>query len=358
MQIKSLESFYKKLRKNALVPAFLFLLAALVLFLCCFRYAYNTVLGPFKLSSAELSACRNANFLLKYYLLVSGKTALITPFYFHESNKARIRNNAGSQAAAGRISAYFFLLPLKDGYLLVRSPNSVARSIYTGELKNMPAGLHSGLKAKLEKAIPGLGKRLFRVMLISGEDFESSFNLILLVFLILVFSGCGFFLRAKRISLEDENGVLARSLAAGSDYSAWLAEIEKEISLSGPDADAGLLMLLANWVLIPDSSGLQARKLASLVWVYAVKSESLFSSASHKLVIICKNGDKIELSGTAVEVDQSVNVLSRRLPWLYKNYTAEIDELWRKNPEIMLRVLKEKELEIKLRTYDSGKESG
>lgn len=289
------------------------------------RYLYNVFVGPLAIDQQTLLATADPADLQRYWVTVESNEDDIAYTGFQQVS----RNSTTGQE---RVKASYMALLLDQRVLLVKDQGEQFNTTFTGALEALPASVSTHIVPDLERTSPAL-RGAFLPYMLNTADFRRSayigFGLGLPLFGLCIFG----FARALRRSDNPLLHPTMRALARFGSPTEIAGQINAE--LLAPQWQAGGLRLTTHWLAQVSKRNLAATHIDDVMWVYKQVTQRRFNGISvgksHAAKIWDRHGVCVTVVGTAALVDQALLEISKRAPWAWMGFNADLQKTWKSN---------------------------
>lgn len=140
---------------------------------------------------------------------------------------------------------------------------------------------------------------------------------------------------ARRSAVLDRHPISAM-LRQHGDVATVAREIEAELHAADTRNIAGCT-LTTSWLLDPHPFGMNLAKLDDILWLYrhetVHRKYGIPIGHDHELRMFTRRKRKLALMGKAPELERLADEITETRPWIDVGYNAEIEDLWKTNPE-------------------------
>jgi hypothetical protein len=302
------------------------------------RYFYNFFFGPFTLDRTTLLATADAGALQQYFVKVSGDRALDTG-----SQEVSRNTKTGSE----RVTAAYMALLLDERFLIVKAQDDTKTTDYTGYLQAMPSDVATEIVADIEREVPDV-RGAFLPMMLNTESFRTA-GYIALVVGIPLFGLCLWGLaRAIRRSNDPTTHPILRALGrfGPTDYVA--SQIDAEMLAS--NTQVGSVHLTPNWLVHAASADLSATRIEDVVWAYKQvtqhRTNGIPTGKTYNAQIWDRHGVRITVSGKEPLVNQVLEAVAQRAPWVLAGYSPELEKTWKQNRAAVVEAVEQRRRQV------------
>jgi hypothetical protein len=328
----------RRMNRNLLIVNVVLVAIVLVAVTLSSRYLYNVVAGPFGTERAELLALKDPDTLERYFVNVSGDEILDTGI---QQVTTRTRNGVKTSES---VSANYLALVIEDRLLLVKAGTSMTGTQYTGALVRMPAEEQREIIDDIVSQEPRL-EDVFLPYMLDTEDFRTTGYVGMLVGALLLALGVFNLFRAVRRMTAPDTHPLMRSLAAYGAPQSVAAGIDSEAG-GAQVSRAGGALVTPHWLLKSAAFGMQVVALNDLAWIYKKVTQQrtnfVATGKTYAAVLWTQQGHSTEITGKQDAIDQLLQAIDERVPWVLAGFSADLDKLWKTNRPAVLKAVSDR----------------
>jgi hypothetical protein len=299
------------------------------------RYLYNCFLGPFPIPHAELVRPIES-IALRYFVSLDGLKPVETGLQNIETTVDKYSNAVKSK----KVKATYFVAPVEDRFLLIKSPQETPSSTYQGALIPVPADVRSWFQKELLDDKNRRFDDVFIPYLLDSSSFRSdayiAFAIGLPIMLLAAYNSRKALARIRNM----ENSPIYRSLKRHDVPPETVAQmIDNEFKQEGVTVVKSL-MLSSSWLLHKTLFNLSIVHLNEIIWIYAkVTSHSynfIPTGKSYGFIVADQAGRMIELDlgrgkSSEREATSFLQNLAAQIPWIIVGYSDELKEEYTKD---------------------------
>jgi hypothetical protein len=315
--------------RNILLTNLGLLLIPLTICLMNQRYWYNFFLGPFPVEQQTLFSIKNPDTEGKYFLSIEGEKSVQTGL--QEITK-RVKKGT-SQVVSSEVSANYLALKLGQKILIVKADGNNANTTkFQGALVNIPEDIQNKLIGKLEAENPSL-KEVFLPFMLRDDNFRFGGYFGLAIGLPCLILGVWNLQNVFRRWNSPEQHPIGKKLAKfGDSPEQFAAQINSEVQPGIPNYSLGSLLITPSWLFRKKSFGLDIMKLDQVVWVYQKvtqhKRNGVHAGTTYTAVVSDRQGVSIEIPANQQRVEQVIQEIINRTPWVIAGFSEELKKLW------------------------------
>lgn len=333
--------------RNILLTNLGLLLIPLTIGLMNQRYWYNFFFGPFPVEQQTLFAIKNPDTEGKYFLSIEGEKSV--PTGLQEITK-RVRKGSG-QVVSTEVSANYLALKLGQKILIVKADGKNANTTkFQGALVNIPDNIQNELIGKLEAENPSLKGVLLPFML-QDDNFRFGGYFGLAIGLPCLILGVWNLQNVFRRWNSPERHPIGKSLARlGDSPERFAAQINSEVQSETQNFSLGSLLITPSWLFRKKSFGLDIMKLDKVVWVYQKvtqhKRNGVHTGTTYTAVITDRQGVSIEIPANQQRVEQVIQEILNRAPWVIAGFSEELKKLWQSDRQKIFEVVDQRRQQL------------
>ena len=291
------------------------------------KYVYNWIAGPFPVSSSLIESPG-----MKEFSQVDG-TLIPTGIAEETTTSVRIFRRA-LETSSKSVSANYYLFPLDNRFVVVKTSPDFAGSSARGRLVPLPEKVRSfpqlsEIKMGDDRTLKS--EDLYPMMLDATFSYRADANLFVIIAVFFLVVGLFGTIAAIAKAGSPQKYPMLRLLARSGAVQATLRRAEQEFISTGDQAHVCPLLISANWIydsgrdalLIPmmeivgvtKKTEARAGKIPSYAVEFWLRSEP----RSHSV----KAGDK--------ESDTIINAIAARIPWAVIEPGSSFEANWRRD---------------------------
>lgn len=311
------------------------------------RYWYNFALGPFPSDRQTLLSVQDPDKLDKYFINIEGDKSLKTGF--QEITK-RVSKRTGS-VKSETVSAEYLALVIDKKLLIVKAKTANASNTkFTGELVNIPENVQSNLISKAEAENPRL-KGVFMPFILEENDFRFAGYLGLAVGLPCLFLAIWNLHKVFKRRANPELHPIAKTLSKFGDSTATIAvSIDSEVQSESNKYSLGLVTLTPSWLFRQTRYGLEILKLEQIAWIYSKvtqhRTNGIPTHKSYTAILLDRQGKSLEIPGKEQEINQLIQEIMQRVPWVIMGFSDELQQLWNTDRSRMFEFIDERRQQV------------
>ena len=243
-----------------------------------------------------------------------------------------------------RTEHYYIMMVIADEkYLLVEAPPETEKLEYTGALINIPSDVRYDIIDALVDEYPDL-EGLFLPVMITTEDHQSAGWIVLVILGVIFIAGVIGTLRLIARQTDINQHPIYKSLARYGDPQNVIKQIEGEMAM-GSDK-VGSLQVTPKWAITSSRTTFDAVYLKDAVWVYQMitqhRTNGIPTGKSFKVLMYDKHGHLMEIGTKKNTVDEMLQAIYQRAPWIITGFNDELQNLW-KNADGRMQMIAEVE---------------
>jgi hypothetical protein len=301
------------------------------------RYFYNFFFGPFSIDRQTLLATSDAGALQKYFVKVSGDRSL------DSVGQEITRNKSGSE----RVTATYMALLLDDRLLIVKAPDDTKTTDYTGYLEAIPSEVRTEIIGDLESAAPDV-KDAFLPFMLNAGSFRGT-GYVALGLGIPLFGLCLWGLaRAIRRSNDPSAHPILRALGRFGPPDYVASQIDAEMQAEHPKA--GAVHLTPNWLVHSAPASLSATRIDDVVWAYKKvtqhRTNGIPTGKTYAAQIWDRHGVCITVTGKEPAVNQALEAVAQRSPWVLAGYSPDLEKTWKQNRAAVIEAVEQRRRQV------------
>lgn len=330
-----INSILRRANRTMLRNSILVLTIIAVLVVLSWRYWLNFFAGPLPMTHAQLIAITDLGSQTRYYVTITG-TIQDTGYQLvsHDSN--------GSNE---KVEANFGALPLQDKFMIVKTSDATFKNTYTGPLMDVSADVNQHVVAGVERDTPDLKGSFLPFMLDATADFRVP------GYVALVVGGVALLLSLRAVLTTFARGTnpashpIMRGLARFGPLDQIKANIDAEAMT--PYQTIGATKFTENWVLNTGSMTLNAMRLGDVIWVYKKvtqhRTNGIPTGKTYNVQAFDRYGGGMSIAGKQNVIDETLQTIYQRAPWIISGYNAELEKAWKTNRQAMIAAVDAKQ---------------
>jgi hypothetical protein len=302
------------------------------------RYFYNFFFGPFSVDRQALLATTDAGALRQYFVKISGDRVLDTG-----AQEVSRNTKSGSET----VTASFMALLLDDRFLIVKAPDDKKTTDFTGYLEAMPSDVRTEIVSDIEREVPDV-KGAFLPYMLNTESFRQA-GYIGLGLGIPLFGLCLWGLaRTIRRSNDPSVHPIMRALGRFGPPDYVAGQIDAEMLAANPKA--GGVSLTPNWLVHAGSATLSATRIEDVVWAYKQvtqhRTNGIPTGKTYAAQIWDRHGVCITVTGKEPVVNQALEAVAQRVPWVLAGYSPELEKTWKQNRAAVIDAVEQRRRQV------------
>ena len=315
--------------RNMLVANLGLVLVPLAIGVGTARYWSNFAAGPLKIDRQALIAIQNPEATERYFVTVKGDKSIDTGLEQITQRKNKYSGSITSQT----VSAKFVALLVDQKLLIVKSnADHVSNVEFTGELVPVPSEVQRQVISDAVSKNPKM-KDVFLPFMLQETDFRTSGYIGLALGLPCVLLGLWNLQKVGKRWGKPEQHPIAKALTAKGEASSVASQVEAELQSGATDPALGNTRITRSWLFQPSFfGGLTALPLDHLIWAYKKvttrRTYGIPVGKSWAAVVCDRDGKSIEIGGKEDQVDQLLQSLWQKAPWVVGGYSDELQKLW------------------------------
>lgn len=332
----------KRCNRNLLVASITLLLILFAAVILNGRYLYNFFFGPWLLNRGVLATINSPDQPLLYYVSVTSSNRVDTGIYQVEQTVSKYTRNVTSE----KIVADYFVVPVEDKLLIVKSPPNYADYYFTGTLSDIPQDLRQKLINEAESSTPKLRGAFLPYMLnTTGGDFRTWGYWGLAIWLVLFSIGI-WTLRKAVLRWRNPNvHPILQSLTNFGTPITVAATIDSEIEKGLNITRIGSNIITPSWLLVPYVFDLGVLRLDELVWIYKKVTKHyknfILMRKDFELIVWNKHqkGLEISFSGDERDANMAMEQIFHRVPWIFIGFDSRLVAIWQSAPLTLIEAV-------------------
>jgi hypothetical protein len=302
------------------------------------RYFYNFFFGPFPADRQTLLATNDAGGLQKYFVKVSGDRTL-------DTGGQEVSRN--SRSGSERVTASYMALLLDERFMIVKAQNDTKTTDFTGYLEAVPSDVRTEIIGDIERAVPEV-KGAFLPIMLNTESFRGT-GYVGLGLGIPLFGLCLWGLaRAIRRSNDPSTHPILRALGRFGPPDYVASQIDAEMLAEHPTV--GGVHLTPNWLVHAASASLSATRIDDVVWAYKQvtqhRTNGIPTGKTYAAQIWDRHGVCIIVTGKEPVVNQALEAVAQRSPWVLAGYSPELEKTWKQNRVAVIEAVEQRRRQV------------
>ncbi len=302
------------------------------------RYFYNFFFGPFPADRQALLATTDAGALRQYFVKISGDQVLDTG-----AQEVSRNTKTGSE----HVTASFMALLLDDRFLIVKAQDDTKTTDFTGYLEPVSSDVSTEIIADIEREVPDV-RGTFLPYMLNTDSFRGT-GYVALALGIPLFGLClwGLARAIRRINDPSTHPIL-RSLSRFGPPDYVASQIDAEMLAANPKA--GGVQLTANWLVHATPASLKATRIDDVVWAYKQvtqhRTNGIPTGKTYTAQIWDRHGVCITVTGKELVVDQAIEAIAQRVPWVLAGYSPELEKTWKQNRAAVVDAVEQRRRQV------------
>lgn len=327
-----------KSRSLRQVVAWAVVLAVFVLFsLSQLRYIQNFVLGPYALGPAELDAVGNANDTPRYFVRVTGSTAVDTGI-----QEISVRRRGGVETSRS-VSGTYYALVVGDKFLICKG-TSGPQTTFEGSILPLPAGVEKTLFSSPD-APP---RDRFYPFYVNNDSFRTGGYIAIAIFLGLVVL---LVMKArpawKHYKDPAQHPLVARIQGWGDRLGVSVAA---EREAGAPKFKSKNGWSVTEQFLVKNTFfSFDMLRLSDLLWAYkkVTKHSVNFipTGKTYAALLVCYGGTA-EIQNKEARTDEILAFAAQRAPWAIFGYSDELAKAFKKDTKGFCAAVEERKRDL------------
>ena len=306
------------------------------------RYLYNFFFGPFDTDNKTLISIKEPDKMEKYFCRVTGEEVYDSGVQHIVRNIDKYTNKVTSE----KVEAYYYILGVNKRYLIVKSPDEKKNHSYSGAIMNIPGDVKTTILDQVkEKEI----KEYFLPFMMDATNFRTSgywcLGIAIPILLIVIWNLIKFFQRNN----SPEDHPVYKKLGNYGVASDIASRINDEI-LAQP-LITGAVKVTPAWLLIERFFTIEIENLSDIMWIYKKitthKAYGVITTGkTFEVCIMTRNGRAIYTTGKEIQLNEIINNICNKAPWVIAGFSSEIKNLWDKERNTFIATVDQKRSEI------------
>jgi hypothetical protein len=302
------------------------------------RYFYNFFFGPFPANRQALLATTDAGALRQYFVKISGDQVLDTG-----AQEVSRNTKTGSE----RVTASFMAVLLDDRFLIVKAQDDTKTTDFTGYLEPMPSDVSTEIIADIEREVPEV-RGAFLPYMLNTDSFRGT-GYVALAIGIPLFGLCLWGLaRAIRRTNDPSTHPILRALSRFGPPDYVASQIDAEMLAANPKA--GGVQLTSNWLVHAAPASLSATRIDDVVWAYKQvtqhRTNGIPTGKTYAAQIWDRHGVCITVTGKEPVVNQTLEAIGQRVPWVLTGYSPELEKTWKQNRAAVVDAVEQRRRQV------------
>lgn len=284
------------------------------------NYWLTLVAGSKLLDHDELIAMQSVDFLPTMVTVQTDES-------FDTGYEQYLVNDNGT-----RITEHYYIMMLigNERFLLVEAPPETEKLEYTGALISIPSDVQGDIVDALIGEYPDLAGTFLPVM-ITTEDHRTAGWIALVILGIIFIAGVEGMLRLIARQTDINQHPIYKSLARYGDPQTVIKQIEGEMALGSEQV--GKLQVTPKWAITSSRTTFDAVYLKDAVWMYKMitqhRTNGIPTGKSFKVLVYDKHGHLMEVPTKKNTVDDMLQVIYQRAPWILTGFNDELQNMWK-----------------------------
>jgi hypothetical protein len=307
----------RRSNRNLVLAQCAILIGVGVFVLLNWRYVYNFIAGPFPADKDQLATIADPDKSLRYFFSINGDKSF-------ESGLTEVERetNTGRETT----KAHYVLLTMGDKLLVVKASPGDSGWHFDGGLEQLRSDVRSQVEAPFVEQYPE-SLRMFLPTMLDATGFRNDGFWALAVCVPLV----GIAVWYLRVAL------MRRRQPSRHPIVAWLSSFGDLNQLVSIDAEflgatkIGKATTTASWIFVPTIFGLKVARIEGLTWVYEKVTRHYHTfiptGKTYAAVLWDRSGRALEIDGRKKKVEQLVNVVLDRAPWVAVGFNNDLEQL-------------------------------
>jgi hypothetical protein len=327
----------KRSDRNILQVNLSLILVPLFLLGLNWRYWDNFISGPFKTTPQQLESIKDPDDIAKFFVAVVSEDVVQTGV------QEITEHRRGGVVTSEEVSAEFVALVVEKRLLLVKAnAKHINQKTFTGTLIAIPQDVRTEVLDDLPAESQDIKDAFLPVMLVE-EDFRVPGYVALALSLPTIGLGIWNLQKVGRRWGKPEKHPIAQSLAKVGDPGQIAAQIEHELQSNPQTPKFGATTVTAGWLLREEHFGLTTLALGNVIWAYikvtSHKRYGITVGKSWAVHLFDREGKEWSISGQEAQVEQIIQTVVQRVPWIFVGYSDELQNAWLRQRHEMIAVV-------------------
>ena len=341
LQNSFIERQIRRTNRNLVLVNGILLAGLLAIVALNYRYAINFVRGAKAISTEDLLAIQDPEQRPQFFVQVTGESLVPTGFREVERKDDESNNKVESQTVKYDYKA----LKVGERWLLVKAPGSSVATEFSGAL--VKDSESADVVGQIEQEEPGL-KGMFLPFVLDTVDYRDNGYWALGIGIpILLLVGWNLAKWATRTSDRSAHPIIKKLRAYGEPEMLSI-EIENEIT-QAPTA-IGPAVITRSWLFTPFVFGLKMARLADVVWIYKKVTKHSYNfiptGKTYAALIWSRSGESVEISMKEKKIDELLQAISTRIPWVVAGFDNKIQALWNSDRTALIQAVEERKAKM------------
>lgn len=293
------------------------------------RYLFNFCFGPFVVERATVLADDNSHRALEYFIQVKGDQAIA----MGDQIQQRVNKHTGEKLSES-VTARYLAVRLDDRLLFVKAPADSAAA-YSGALVEMPSEVRDKFLMTLDAPI----RKLVFPFMLDATGFRGPGYWCLGLGVPLFLLGSWNLLRAWSRMASPVKHPIASKLERFGIPEEVAANIEQQADPEHGRCTIGNVIVMNSWLFRPTFFGLDVMHLGEVIWVYKKVTRhytnGVLTETTTAAVMCDATGAVLEDAGVESRVDELLQEIYGRAPWILTGHNDEIENLWKTNRAVL-----------------------
>jgi len=313
--------------RNLLLTNLPFLILLLLFSVASYRYYYNSFWGPFTISRSELFSIKDAKSLKEYYLVIDGDSVLDFGLTHVEQKIEKSSKKIKSESTIG----YYEVLLIDDRLLILYTKSQTDLLVYKGSVEALPSDVRNKFINKFGSDI----KYTVLPFMLDTTKFHNTgyFGIFILIagYIFVFYNLIKLLRRYLNYKVHPSFNILKYYGNPNNSKSS----IDKEFQNKENCLFLNKCKFSRSWLIIPKFYKTYFINLGYIVWIYKRQTKYIINFipyiSEYSAIIITRFGKVFEINTFTENIDKILEVIYKRMPWIFIGYSKDNLNLYRKN---------------------------
>lgn len=240
----------------------------------------------------------------------------------------------------------FLAAKIGDRLLLVKASKNSLVTQFSGEITSIPSDVQNQVLAVLQQKYPALNGRFLPIML-DATSYRANGYLGIAAGALFGLGLLWCLWKGLRWSARPETHPVWQKLSTYGSPQQIGMQLDAELQGEGGGEIFGNAHVTTNWLVCSSAYEVHVMRMADVVWAYpqVVKHyhSGIPTGKSHFVKVFDRQGALMTISVKKTVGPNLLLALQRRLPWAIYGFSADLEQMWKKQrPQFLLKVDEQK----------------
>jgi hypothetical protein len=333
-----IEKRIKKSNTKLIILGITGLVITLIVLLFSFGYYRQFFNGPHQLTGADLEQFMTSEYISNKYISVP----------FDKINDTGVYDSSTDSNGNTTIENRRYIVTI-DGLQFVYGADSYdGEKTLTGQLYWLSSAYVDKYAKIASEVVPDSSGDKFLPFIMLKENFMYRGYVGIVLAALFIFLSILLLVNGIRGSLHPDQYHGLKVLEKLGPVEFTMSRIDSEMQFQ--HQTVGRAHLLTNWLVLENRSGFSAVRYDDIVWAYkqsvANKNFGISFKNTEALIINDRFERVLYLPCKSGQLDSTMALLLPHIPYAYKGFSNELVNVWRSNPQALIRGVEERKLAV------------